>query len=67
MSQMYLRDSQTVFSAFSGLSAATAAATLRRKRRQSHLINPKKMFEEVRTVIENRGDVTACDVITDIW
>ena len=44
---MYLRDSQTVFTAFTGMSAS-AVATLRRKRRQSHIINPKKMFEEVR-------------------
>jgi hypothetical protein len=41
---MYLRDSQTVFSAFTGVGAV---ATLRRKRRTSAVINPKKMYEEV--------------------
>ena len=43
---MYLRDSQTVFTAFTGMNAS-AVATLRRKRRTSTVINPKKMFEEV--------------------
>ena len=49
---MYLRDSQTVFTAFTGMSAS-AVATLRRKRRQSHIINPKKMFEEVRALLSS--------------
>ena len=43
---MLLRDSQTVFSAFTG-SSVNAVATLRRKRRQSSIINAKKMYDEV--------------------
>ena len=43
---MFLRDSQTVFSAFAG--SMSHVATLRRKRRNSTVPNPKKMFEEVR-------------------
>ena len=50
-------NSQSVFSAFSNISAGSMA-TMRRKRRVSTLPNPKKMYEEVRKLWDGVYQVT---------
>ena len=62
---MFLRDSQTVFSAFAGSMSASAVATLRRKRRHSTVPNPKKMFEEAQMTRRVRAYLQNMEIIED--
>ena len=61
---MLLRDSATVFSAFTG-SSVNAVATLRRKRRQSSIINAKKIYDEAQMVRRVRAYLQNLNVIED--
>ena len=65
LSSMFLRDSQTVLSAFAGSMSASAVATLRRKRRHSTAPTAKKMFEEAQMTRRVRAYLNNMDIIED--